>query len=222
MAISSRKGRIGQSQYWAMFALYFVAVLGLGAFAIYSLVTLSFGQAIGSFLLIAPLGIYFRVVMMRRCRDIGWPAFLPWLFFVIPVGFNFMGGLAGVGSPSAIDAFAISALIVPLILSLLDLAFAIVIGCIRTKEDGGEDYARIFGDEAQPARPAWPRESSEPANYHEPLPAGDYSRFDAAVARALEAHRNAETAPQPGPRADPPIPASAHARAVAGFGRKAV
>ena len=71
MAISSRKGRIGQSQYWAMFALYFVAVLGLGAFAIYSLVTLSFGQAIGSFLLIAPLGIYFRVVMMRRCRDIG-------------------------------------------------------------------------------------------------------------------------------------------------------
>lgn len=234
MANSSRKGRVGQSQYWTMFGIYFAAVIGLGGFAIYSLVSLNFGLAIGSLLLIAPLGIYFRVVMMRRCRDIGWPAFLPWAFFVIPIVLNFVG-LGSLGSAGGVDAFAISALMVPVVLSLLDLGFAIVIGCIRSKDEGGEDYARIFGDEGQPARPAWSRGSSEPAlpdTYHEPTPAGDYSRFDAAVARALEARRNggsADPAPriprgidEPDPRADAPIAANAHARAVAGFGRKVV
>ncbi len=247
MANSSRAGRIGRSQYWTAFALYFAAVIALGAAAIYFLVTLNIGLMIVSLLLVAPLGIYFRVVMMRRCRDIGWPAVLPWLIFgaSMVVGmFGSVGTLQGLGGeygdPTSMKTLLVSAGL-PLLLSLVDLGFSITIGCFRSKDEGGEDYARIFGDEGQPAKPMWPRGSSEPAlpaGHHEPdtarepAPAGDYSRFDQAVARALEARRSGGTAdPAPriprgidelDPRADAPIAANAHARAVAGFGRKMV
>lgn len=215
MATSSRKGRIGQAEYWTWFGLYVVAVLGLVAFSLYSFAAGELVQAVTAILPLAPLGIYFRVIEMRRCRDIGWPAILPWLFFVIPMGVGFTIRASGIGTDIAT---AIAALTVPLLISLVDFIFSIVIGCIATK-DPGEDYARIFGGEPQPARPR---------GYQDSRPSGEpsHDRFDEAIARALEARRSAGSEPAPALVAEPPAPEppviapTARARAVAGFGRK--
>jgi hypothetical protein len=69
---------IGQSQYWARFAVFMIGVPVLLGFGIYSLVTRDYGIGVLSILAVFPLSIWFRFVMMRRCRDIGWPVFLPW------------------------------------------------------------------------------------------------------------------------------------------------
>lgn len=206
-----------------MFGLYFVAVLALGGASLYFFATLQFSNALLALLPIVPLGIYFRVVMMRRCRDIGWPAWLPWVLFVVPAGLNFMGGLGSLGSSGADLSSPLAMMIVPLLASLLDLGFAIVIGCIRTKDEG-ENLAQLFG----------PGPGEEP--HERPVQAGDYSSFDAAVARALAARR-AGSSEEPATRRPrdvaeldaiaageaPLLPSpSAHARAVAGFGRKMV
>lgn len=213
MATSSRKGRVGQAQYWTWFGIYVVAVVALMGFAFYCFVTGDLSTGVTAILPLAPLGIYFRVIEMRRCRDIGWPVFLPWLLFAVPFCFAMFTGMGGLGSGIG---SAVTALTVPLLISLVDFVFSIVIGCIATKDEG-EDYARIFGGEPQPARPG---------GYREPRPAGpsgepNYDRFDEAIARALEARRGTGSEPVPAP-APEPIPASAHARAVAGFGRKVV
>lgn len=212
MATSSRKGRIGQAEYWTWFGLYVVAVLGLVAFSLYSFATGELIRAVTALLPLAPLGIYFRVIEMRRCRDIGWPAILPWLFFVIPMGVGFTIRASGIGTDIAT---AIAALTVPLLISLVDFIFSIVIGCIATKNPG-EDYARIFGGEPQPARPGG-FQAERPAD--EP----SYDRFDEAIARALDARRTPGAEPASALAPEPPALApTAHARAVAGFGRKAV
>ncbi len=217
MATYSRKGRIGQSRYWMFFGIYVVAVFTLLGFSLYSFATGNLSMGVTAILPLTPLGIYFRVIEMRRCRDIGWPAFLPWLLFLIPFGFAMATGLGSLGSGIGT---AIAALTVPLLIALVDFVFSIVIGCIATKDES-EDYTKIFGGDPQPARPM---------GYHEPgssLPGDaarsrDYDRFDDAIARALAARRSAEPARAAARPEEPEIAASAHARAVAGFGRKVV
>jgi uncharacterized membrane protein YhaH (DUF805 family) len=232
MANSSRAGRIGRSQYWIALAVYLAAVVILVGASFYFLLTLNLAIAIAAFLIVAPLGIYFRVLMMRRCRDIGWPASLPWLIFAASVGASMFGGLgslgASVGSPTGIKGLLIGGLGLPLLISLIDLGFTILIGCIRTK-DMGENLAQLFGpgpNDPVPARPiAHGDEPWADAPRRDPVPStpvhgeSDYSSFDAAVARALEARRNPEPQLMTEP-ATAPAPA-AHAR-VAGFGRKLV
>jgi uncharacterized membrane protein YhaH (DUF805 family) len=223
MATSSRKGRIGQAQYWTWFGLYIAANVGLVGFALYSALSGALASAVTAILIITPLGLYFRVLMMRRCRDIGWPAFLPWLIFAASIGVSLFGGLGSLGSPTSMKAALLSGLGLPLLLSLIDLGFTITIGCIPTRDEG-EDYTKIFGGEPQPARPVG---YSPPDAYPAPRLAGpadapDYDRFDEAIARALEARRSAEPAPVSAPPSMPEIAPSAHARAVAGFGRKVV
>lgn len=226
MATSSRKGRIGQAQYWTWFGLYIAAIIGLIGFALYSALNGELASAVTAILIITPLGIYFRILMMRRCRDIGWPAFLPWLIFAASMGFSLFGGLGSLGgydSPISMKSLLISGLGIPLLLSLIDLIFTIVIGCIATKDEG-EDYTKIFGGEPQAARPMG---YHQPDTYHQPHPAGptgepNYDRFDEAIARALEARRSAEPAPPTAAQNAPEFAPSAHARAVAGFGRKIV
>lgn len=212
MATSSRKGRVDRTQYWIWFGVYVVAVLGLIGFSLYSALTGDLVRAVTAILPLAPLGIYFRVIEMRRCRDIGWPAILPWLFFVIPIGVTFTIRASGIGSDITT---AIAALAVPVLISLIDFIFSIVIGCIATKPEG-EDYAKIFGDGPQIARP---QAHEQPRSLGGP----NHDRFDEAIARALEARRTAATEPAPALAPEPPaIAPTAHARAVAGFGRKAV
>lgn len=211
MATSSRKGRVGQAQYWTVFGIYVVAVFALVGFAIYCFANGDLSAGVIAILPIAPLGIYFRVIEMRRCRDIGWPPFLPWLLFLLPLGFAMAAGMGGRGSGVGL---AIAALTMPLLISLIDFVFSIVIGCIASKDEG-EDYVQIFGGEPQPTRPTG--SETRPAD---PGDQPDYDRFDEAIARALEARRSAGSelavASAPVPEASP----SAHARAVAGFGRK--
>lgn len=221
MATYSRKGRIGQSQYWTFFGLYVVAVFALMGFALYSFVSGDLSMGVTAILPLAPLGIYFRVIEMRRCRAIGWPSFLPWLFFLIPFGFAMATGMAtGMGSLGSGIGMAVAALTVPLLIALVDFVFSIVIGCIPTKDES-EDYTKIFGGEPRPLG------AHRPDAHHGPGPTNPggepgYDRFDEAIARALEARRSPEPAPAMAPPAVTEVVPSSHARAVAGFGRKLV
>lgn len=227
MAMAYAKERVGQSRYWTIFGAYMIVTPLLLIGGLYALFTGSYGVGLAALLLMAPLGLYFRVVMMRRCRDIGWPGFLPWVLFLLPMAAGFMGGFRlGETGPGALPL-----MMMPLLVSLADFAFAIVIGCKAAKRED-EDYARIFGDAGEPARPASPPPSLPEIYPDEPRPAlapnagaigePDYSRFDAAVARALEARRSTPSDPAPAAAPPGPAPLSAHARAVAGFGRKVV
>lgn len=214
-----------QSSYWTQFVINFFAVLGLLGFSIYSLFSGHWGIAILAFLLMVPVGIYFRVVMMRRCRDIGWPAFLPWLFF---------GGgvLANMGRITAGSAAAMKTgmLGLPLMVGLADFVFMIVIGCIASKR---QDYAAVFEDEPRPGgfQPATRRE--EPPRrpvYHTadnalrpsalpPAESEQEARWDAAIANALAAREATEAQPAPQPRPLAPGPLASR---PGGFGRRVV
>lgn len=90
MAYQARgSGRIGRAGYWKYFFTIGFGMLFLMFAGITTLLSGSVGGAAIAFLLLVPLGIYYRVIMMRRCRDIGWPAWLPWAF--LAVNFLLMG-----------------------------------------------------------------------------------------------------------------------------------
>jgi len=161
-------GRVGQTDYWIWFVLNMVLTLACVGFGIYAVLTGNILVGIMLLLFVFPLGIYFRVVMMRRCRDINWPAFLPWAL----LGLGFVVNLLFAPRPSMTQQVSIAPLIVPMIVSLLDFLFTIVIGCIPTAtstfnyETEYEKYAREYGVKengvAQPAaravaEPAAPR-----------------------------------------------------------------
>jgi uncharacterized membrane protein YhaH (DUF805 family) len=193
---------VGQSKYWTQFLINFVAVISLLALAIVSLMSGSWGVAILAFLAIAPVGIWFRVVMVRRCRDIGWPTFLPWLLFGGGVAFNVLR--IGGGSAAAFEQGSLSSVaMLPLLVGLVDFGFMVTIGCIASKQ---QDYAGVFDDGAVPATPG----SSQPAGAQD-------ARWDAAIAAALAAREGADAAPAQRPVA--PRPALGR---PGGFGRRIV
>jgi uncharacterized membrane protein YhaH (DUF805 family) len=212
MAFAENKaGRVSQSRYWVMFGIMMVAIVLLLIGGVTAVLQRSFLIGLLMIVAIVPLGIYWRVIMMRRCRDIGWPAFLPWLFFGLQMAASFNLQFSIVAGAAARSAIAL-----PSVLALCDFVFSIVIGCIATKQ--AVDYADIFGDgpgEVQRSGPgdAAPRQ-------------GGPDRFDDAIARALEAHRQKERArgaEQVGGAAQPSGPAPApFARPAASFGRRVV
>jgi uncharacterized membrane protein YhaH (DUF805 family) len=203
---SDTSGRASQSKYWTLFGVYMIAVPVLLIGGLIAIVQGSIGLGLMLIVAIVPLGIYWRVIMMRRCRDIGWPAFLPWLIFGLQFATSFgisSGSVEGAG-PGAV----LSMLALPLLLGLADFVFSIVIGCIGTKQ--GADYAAVFGDGPEPSqrtRPAGSPDGEGP------------DRFDDAIARALEAHRRGESvvgapsAPRPAP-AMPGRPAGTFGRRI--------
>lgn len=223
--------RIGRSRYWTAFVINIAVIIAL----MIGMVTAAFGghfaMAILLFLLIAPVGIYFRVIMMRRCRDIGWPAFLPWALF----GAGILANLTRIGQ----GAEALrnpGAATFPLVIGLIDFAFMIAIGCIAGRDRGG-DYARHFLDDEDDvplaARPAMAA-ARQPTDYdadaasaQRALLSGreaEEASWDAAIARALEARE------QPGAQQDVhrPVapglqrPMSDLQRPAGGFGRRVV
>src|SRR5580765_5104386 len=125
----SERGRVGQSTYWMYFGGFIVAAVILTVIAVVEVMKFNFVPAVICLLLLAPLGIYFRVIMMRRCRDIGWPAFLPWMFVGLSFMVGFMSGFSGAagGAPST------ALLTLPMFIGLADFVFSIVIGCIPGK-----------------------------------------------------------------------------------------
>jgi hypothetical protein len=228
MSVRNEGRIIGQSGYWARFAVFMIGAPVLIGFGIYSLFTGDYGLGLISILAVFPLSIWFRFVMMRRCRDIGWPVFLPWsaqglqflVFFMLFSG----GGLSGDGLSAAKTLSSGSMLI-----GLADFVLIIALGCFASRQ-ADVDYADVFGGDpddawARPARPATPRMptsyGADPSDY----PDAARAREDAAIARALSTYRGggAEPAPAPlparqvAPVAAPPIIAAPRA---GGFGRK--
>jgi uncharacterized membrane protein YhaH (DUF805 family) len=140
-------GRVGRTDYWIWFGLTIVTNLALLGFGIYEIVSGGILFGIMLLLLVFPLGIYFRVIMMRRCRDINWPAFLPWVLF----GLGMVVNLFFAPRPSVTHQVSITPFLLPLFISLLDFLFTIVIGCIPTAvstfnyETEYEKYAREYG-----------------------------------------------------------------------------
>lgn len=135
------QGRVGQSTYW----MYYVGIMvltwamygwGLYEFLKFHLMPIVFG-------FIAPfiLSIYFRIIAMRRCRDIGWPAFLPWLTLGLTMGCGVIGGLLVGFHPGSAHG-TISALMgVSMLLGLVDFVFLIAIGCIGSAGGGSDSFA---------------------------------------------------------------------------------
>ncbi len=141
----SNSGRIGQTDYWIFFGVYFVLCIFLIVGSISALVNGSLGLALIAMLLIPVLNIWFRVIMMRRCRDIGWPTFLPWITFALSFLSGFVGGASGGGAAAMLSG----ALIIPMILGLIDFAFMIAIGCISSQSfsmPDARDYERLYRD----------------------------------------------------------------------------
>jgi uncharacterized membrane protein YhaH (DUF805 family) len=216
-----RRGQVDQGTYWAFFGgtmILIPALLFGGAAAV---LHGTFGTGLLMIAAILPVGIYWRVIMMRRCRDIGWPAFLPWLSF----------GLQFVASYSAMHSLQVmrygvppsaSMLSMPLVMAFADFAFSITIGCIRSK--AVVDYAAVFGDAPGSYGPGpssqAARSPGSPLLQPNSGGAEGRDRFDEAIARALEAHRRGESiigsppAPRPA-QSDPP-------RRPGGFGRRIV
>src|SRR5690242_17741471 len=78
---ANRAGRVSQSRYWMMFGINMIAVLLLLMGGVVAIVGRMYPLGLLMIGAIFPLGIYWRVIMMRRCRDIGWPPSLPWISF---------------------------------------------------------------------------------------------------------------------------------------------
>ena len=197
--MGGENGRIGQSGYWTVFGINMVAVPLLLAGALWSLVNGSYGAALLMFLAIIPVGLYFRVIMMRRCRDIGWPAFLPWLLFGLQFMQTFFTLSGSLSAPKLGSDMIGARMVLPLVIGMADFIFSIIIGCIKSAER--RDYARIFGD-GLPDSPTPSTAGGGP----------NYDRFDEAVARAMAQHKQAESAA--------PETMIVPARPAGGFGRR--
>ncbi|MWV27047.1 DUF805 domain-containing protein [Aurantiacibacter rhizosphaerae] len=213
--------RISRSGYWKHFFINVVAVLLLIGVAFGSLASGAWVFAIIAVLLIVPVGIYFRVVMMRRCRDIGWPPALPWITFglgVVGGMFNFEG-YARMDMDVLLGGSALSSLV-----SLLDFALMITLGSVRGRD--GANYAQVFGEgPAQANMRTGPRAASD---FGAPAPSvatGDGDAMDDAIARAVENYRRTGSAVPNLTQANAPsrsTPRAAPPSRATGFGRKMI
>ena len=144
------RGRVGRSAYWMYFGGFVVLTMLLLVGGGYELFTGSYGMGILCIVLLMPLGIYFRVIAMRRCRDIGWPAFLPWATMGLVFICNIMTGMsagmhaaAHMGTAGAGAAGLGASMGFGMLLSMVDFVFLIVIGCLDT-QGGGYDPSSGF------------------------------------------------------------------------------
>lgn len=224
----SEGARVNRSRYWLMFFVTMVASIVLIGVSIGAFANGSIGLGIIAFLLIAPLNIYFRVIMMRRCRDIGWAPALPWITF----GLGIVASIFSFGSMATLDpTIILGGSGFSMLVSLADLVLMIALGSVRGKPQ--MDYREVFqGYDRQPAaqhrsgsRPAAGFGASQPAMAREGT-SGSGDAMDDAIARAVENYKRTGSA-VPEQATDAPSPVrqrvqqAAPARA-AGFGRKVV
>ena len=226
------KSRIGRGAYWGYFGAQVVVGIGLIAALIATAVSLNFAAALLCLALLLVTGIYFRVIMMRRCRDIGWPAFVPWIMLGLAAATNY-----SVISMAARGHGAPSMGMVPLLVAFADLGVMITIGCIKSRT---ADYAafsepdapvtpasREAGQATQSARPvvAASRPAQQPAVSPLAPSSVEEASWDAAIARALALRGGAAAEPDPAAREAPASQAHrpvAPLRAAGGFGRRVV
>jgi uncharacterized membrane protein YhaH (DUF805 family) len=218
--------RIGQSSYWMYFGANLILAPALLLGGVAAMFSGQFVLGAICMMLVFPMGLFFRVIMMRRCRDIGWPTFLPWMPFICSVIIGAMNGVSVASNPAAAASSVMTSFGLSMTISLLDFVFMIVIGCIATKTYKSE-YADIFGDDEAMARMAQSRsEGRPPPRLADDSDDGDAGRdrWDAAIAARLAALSHPveggvpvspsaarEPIPMPRPPVRPP---------VGGFGRK--
>lgn len=175
------RGKIGQSSYWLHFGGYVlgaVLLIGLGA---YQLVEHHYAAGILTILVVVPLGIYFRVIMMRRCRDIGWPVILPWLLTIMSA---FIGGFWGFLGAVSHNASMTAPFTFGALSSFLDFVLVIVLGCMPSKTDYNFDSYN-FDPRGLPQAP---------------LPRDDEALFHAPPRMARPIASAAPIQPRPTPR----------------------
>lgn len=199
--------QIGRSAYWLRIVVLFVAMMALLAFAFGAFVTGNFGTALLCVALFLPAGIYFRIVQMRRCRDIGWPAFLPWVIFGVLL-LNTASTFSDVNSASQL----MTGSAMSMVLSLADFVFMVVIGCIAGRSDAGRDPVKdTYGSVTL-------RHGGDASEGGDDDPYGD------VIARAMDNYRRtgSVTPGQAAPKVSQAAARPAIPPRVAGFGRKAV
>jgi uncharacterized membrane protein YhaH (DUF805 family) len=209
-------GRVGQSAYWAYFGANMILVPILFFGGLYEIASGGWGTGALCIMLVLPLGIYFRVIMMRRCRDIGWPAFLPWVMLGLGILTNMMVMSRITANPTE----ATSALIMPAIVTIADFAIMIVIGCLATKDqhpDFGGDYESLYQPIDRPAAGG-----TDPGFDAGPIDSvtSESDRWDAAIARRLAAQQSSPCEAAPAEHGAEPYPQVQ--RAATGFGRRVI
>ena len=191
--------RVGIGQYWIMFAGSLIVSVIAIAVAIFSFFSANFFMVVIAALAMFASGIYLRVAEMRRCRDIGWPAQLPWVFFGILVLLalvSFQGGMVSLASSG-----------MSIMVSVADLGFAILVGCIPSKEwqaPSAAEYRNHYSETA------YAPEAAEDDDRD--------ARYDDAVARAVAAYK--KEGPPSQSAAASEAPAARPPARIAGFGRK--
>ncbi|APE29267.1 DUF805 domain-containing protein [Aurantiacibacter gangjinensis] len=215
--------RVSRAGYWKFFIANLVAIIALIGVCFTAAMNGELAIAIIAFLLIAPVGIYFRVIMMRRCRDLGWPTSLPWITFGLGIVANFYS-FGSIGD--AKGAFA--GLGLAWLVGMIDFVLMIVLGVVKGREP--TDYSAVFGDGPALTQKRAKHAAAMPSTISAPprgVADGDSDAMDDAIARALDNYRRTGSAVAEAPAASPlarkaaPAPRAAPPRA-AGFGRKMV
>lgn len=168
------KSRVGRSTYWMYYIGIAIGSVALYGWSIYELISMNFVPAIFGFIIPSILSIYFRVIAMRRCRDIGWPAFLPWVSMGLTMLCGAINGANAALNPTQALGVISASMIVAVLVGLADFVFLIVIGCLESADGGYADafggapyepddlpdtphgYVDVMGRKAVPARPARP------------------------------------------------------------------
>ncbi|MCJ2187567.1 hypothetical protein [Novosphingobium beihaiensis] len=212
---ADNRGKIGQGGYWRRFAVYMIGVPVLLVLGLVGIATREYAMGIALMLAILPLSIWFRFVMMGRCRDIGWPVWLPWTAQGLQILMLIMVLSSGAltKGPAALHTLSSGSLLI----GLLDFALTIALGCVGSKE--AFDYDEIFGgDSLQRAAKARSAINYRTGNVPREFEAGAQreDRENAAIARALDTYRSGQTAAASQETSAPP-PAG---RRATGFGRK--
>lgn len=187
--------RVDRMTYWMYYIGFTVVVTGLYAFAIYELLVMDTFPIVCGLLAPTLLSVFFRVIAMRRCHDIGWPSFLPWLTITLVVVCGVFNGIhAGMNPASALGTIGVT-MVISMLFGLADFVFLIVLGCIPGTEGGGND----FEDRHEQNR-AWVE-----AQYGQP---------------ASTTVRPAQRLPRAYGEADEPASQPVAARPTTGFGRR--
>ncbi|MEL1249186.1 DUF805 domain-containing protein [Aurantiacibacter gilvus] len=224
--------RVSRSRYWLMFFVILVASIVLIGLSIGAFANGEIAVGIIAFLLIAPLNVYFRVIMMRRCRDIGWAPALPWITF----GLGIVASILSLGSIATLDpAVVLGGSGFSMLVSLADLVLMVALGSVRSKPQ--VDYRDVFDGydhQGAPQQRTGPRamagsgtpQPGRVTNGATVAATGSTDAMDDAIARALENYKRTGSAvPELATAGSSPVrqrsPQAAPAR-VAGFGRKKV
>jgi len=197
------QSRVGRLTYWMYYLALTVSALFMYAFGAYEFLKLHLFPIVFGFLAPTIMWIYLRVIASRRCRDIGWPAILPWLGIALMAVCVFFSGMAAGSNPAAALVTMGASTVVIMLVGAADFVFLIVIGCIAGADDSSDPFANGRSNHGDVTR----------------APQGYVDGYDTAMAR------RARPLPQAFGDADAPHRAaepSGMARPAASFGRRAV